>query len=406
MNPELDSVFDELVAEMEERVEDWAQRAITIAEQVEPEWAAFPELDEAMRRGARESIFAELATLRHGGQPPDEPPAVDAEGVRLCARFGVPLDVVAFLYRGGHFVQWEGWFDLVEGRNLPAPDRRALLKRGSRFFFAYADRMSRLVTEVYTRERERMLRGQGQRAMHLVREVLDGREVDPAGFDYPLGGSHVAVVAWGAEGADDLRRLADALDRRLLVVAVTEGTWWGWLGGRGKLTDPQRESLRRFEPSSETRLAIGSEAAGTDGFRQSHRRAVMAQRAAAAVERAVVRYEDVAIEAIALRDEEAARDFVAYELRGLDGSDTRSTRLRETLEAYFASGQNAAATAAALRVHEQTVGQRLRAIEERTGRRIIERRAELEVALRLLRQRRAAGVDSAGEGRPTAGARG
>jgi DNA-binding PucR family transcriptional regulator len=127
---------------------------------------------------------------------------------------------------------------------------------------------------------------------------------------------------------------------------------------------------------------------------------VMAQRAAAAVDSAVVHYEDIAVEAIALRDEEAARDFVASELRGIDGSDTRSTRLRETLEAYFASGQNAAATAAALGVHEQTVGQRLRAVEERTGRPIIERRAELEVALRLLRQQRAESAELAGSGPP------
>ena len=42
-----------------------------------------------------------------------------------------------------------------------------------------------------------------------------------------------------------------------------------------------------------------------------------------------------------------------------------------------------AAAAAALGVHEQTVAARLRAVEERTGRSVAARRAELETALRL-----------------------
>jgi DNA-binding PucR family transcriptional regulator len=74
---------------------------------------------------------------------------------------------------------------------------------------------------------------------------------------------------------------------------------------------------------------------------------------------------------------------VARELRGLDGADRRTERLRRTLVGYFGCGQNAAAAAAALGVHQQTVGHRLRTIEERLGAPVHERRAELEVALRL-----------------------
>jgi sugar diacid utilization regulator len=55
------------------------------------------------------------------------------------------------------------------------------------------------------------------------------------------------------------------------------------------------------------------------------------------------------------------------------------------LTTYFAHGGNAAATAKALDIHEQTVAQRLTAVEERTGRAILNRRAELEAALRLRR---------------------
>jgi DNA-binding PucR family transcriptional regulator len=97
----------------------------------------------------------------------------------------------------------------------------------------------------------------------------------------------------------------------------------------------------------------------------------------------VTLYEDVALEALGLQDAYAAREFVSDALAGLDGDDKRSRQLRETLEVYFRSEQNAAATAAALRVHDATVGRRLAEVERLTGRRVNQRRAELETALRL-----------------------
>ena len=104
---------------------------------------------------------------------------------------------------------------------------------------------------------------------------------------------------------------------------------------------------------------------------------------AAASGRPITHYAEVALESLAAVDEDAAAAFVARELAGLDGDDVRSTRLRQTLRAWFAAGHNAAAAAAALGVHEQTVAQRLRTVEERTGRPVAARRAELETALRL-----------------------
>jgi DNA-binding PucR family transcriptional regulator len=98
----------------------------------------------------------------------------------------------------------------------------------------------------------------------------------------------------------------------------------------------------------------------------------------------VTHYDEVALEALLGQDERRAREFAHRELVGLDGGDERSRRLRETLQAYFGSGQNAAAAAARLGVHDQTVSYRLRTIEERLGRPVTARRAELDVALRLM----------------------
>ena len=98
----------------------------------------------------------------------------------------------------------------------------------------------------------------------------------------------------------------------------------------------------------------------------------------------VDRPDDVALESLVTGDEARSHAFVSRELRGIDGDDPRSRRLRQTLRAYFASAQNSSAAAALLGVHEHTVAYRLRTIEERLGRPVAARRAELETALRLM----------------------
>jgi DNA-binding PucR family transcriptional regulator len=77
-----------------------------------------------------------------------------------------------------------------------------------------------------------------------------------------------------------------------------------------------------------------------------------------------------------------AREFAESVLGHLNQADERG-QLRQTLRAYFASSQNGASAAAALGVHEQTVSRRLSAIERLIGSPVNQRRAELELALRL-----------------------
>jgi len=132
-------------------------------------------------------------------------------------------------------------------------------------------------------------------------------------------------------------------------------------------------------------MALGIDYPGRDGFRRTHRQALAAYRAALRFDRPLVHYRDIALEFLASRDEEAAREFIAAELRGLAGNDARSRRLRTTLLAYFGAGQNARQAARMLRIHHQTVAARLKAAEERIGYPVARRRLELETALRLAR---------------------
>ena len=333
--------------------------------------------------GGRESILAELVSLRTGARLPEACPEVDAQGARLAARVGTPLSTVLYLYRVGHSVQWGAWFELVEAEE-PDPDaRRALLQRGSRFFFDYADRLSRFVTDEYTQERDRLLRSQEQRRVHLVRELLAGQDVDASPLDYDVDARHVGLVAWGPQAAEATRELARRLDRRALLVGVGVDSWWVWLGSGRALGARAAQAVEGYRPPPGARLAIGEEAAGREGFGRTHAQARVAHRAAAAGDAAITLYDDVALESLVSRDEPEARAFVARELEGIDGDDPRSRRLRDTLAAYFATGQNAASAAARLGVHERTIANRLDVVVEGLARSVGRRRAELEAARRL-----------------------
>ncbi len=191
------------------------------------------------------------------------------------------------------------------------------------------------------------------------------------------------MIAWGEAPEEAIRALARALGRSILVVGVGEGECWGWLGAVRAADDPPGVRLEDLPVPAGTRLAVGDDEQGAEGFRLTHRQAAEARRAGARREEDVVHHSAIALEALASADLAAARAFVAKELQGLDGADMRTARLRETLLRYFQSGQNAVAAAAALGVHQQTVGHRLRTIEERIGGPVHARRAELELALRL-----------------------
>lgn len=376
-----------LAAELETRLDAIVAAMLRHLRAELPEWVLLhPEMWRAVEVGGRESVAIELASFRQGAFPSPAALSVDLLGARTAARQGFDLDRVLFLYRAGHRAQWEAWHELIEERELPDEQRAALLVEGSRFFFDYADRLGRLIAEAYLEERETVVTSREQRRMHAVAGILNGDVTwDARALDYALDRHHLGAVAWGGSAQAALRALASRLDRRLLSVSFAEDVWWAWLGGSEPVSTRLRDVLACWRPPPGAWLALGREGWGPDGFRRTHADASVAHRVGRADGRAVTGFDDVALEALAAADEERARRFVAEELRGLEDDGERSRRLRETLRAWFAAGQNASATAAALGVHEQTVAQRLRSVEERTGRPVTQRRAELETALRLRR---------------------
>jgi DNA-binding PucR family transcriptional regulator len=153
--------------------------------------------------------------------------------------------------------------------------------------------------------------------------------------------------------------------------------------GAGSITASWPSLSRRLELSADTFIALGAPAPGIDGFRLSHRQALEAARVLRLKSEPLGTYDALSLDALVLRDERAARDFMHHELGPLLDDGKRTQVLLVTLRAYADSHWNAASTGARLGVHERTVGYRLATIEERLGHTLAERRDQIGVALRL-----------------------
>jgi sugar diacid utilization regulator len=293
------------------------------------------------------------------------------------------LNKVLRRYMVGYAVFWDFVLEEADRGGLPARERTGVLRHASMAQASFYDRLVGAVADEYIQELERLARTRVQRHADLVRDVLSGAAVDTAELDYDLRAVHVGVIATGANAGEVLVRWAASAGRRLLSVSQGDDSLWAWLGGDGELCSSELERLVAGQ-GGDTSLALGEPAQGADGFRLTHRQAQAARIVARRRPEPVVRYADVALLAFGLEDQTMGRSFVKTYLDPVDhGAGSRGPVMRETLRAYFAAGQNAASAAAALGVHERTVSNRLRAMEEALGRPIRMRQAELQTALRL-----------------------
>jgi hypothetical protein len=377
--------FDELVDALSARVDETVAIYMRRMRDHSPdETIGDPVIQERIREFAEASFLAEYEAFR-AGSVPETPPPTDTFGTRAIAQGGIPPVWILTGFRVGHRCHWEAWMDLVDSHVPDADTRRRLLDRGSKFFFEYADRLTALLMEEYEREREQTHRkGSGERTV-LVHELLNGAEHHSETVGWPLENHHLGMLAWGEAADRTLQEVGAALGRPVLIVeSGMEGTKYGWASGGAPLGAAEERTLSSFAPSL-GQLALGLEAAGSAGFVLSNRQARRAGWVAWSTDEPVTRFRDVALEALAVEDEDSARAFVRVELHGFADHSARSERLRETLLAYFGADQNAAAAASSLGVHEQTIANRIRAVEERLGSRVGARRGELELALRLHR---------------------
>jgi hypothetical protein len=376
--------FDRLVAQMQAHSATLCEMVLERLGQRFPSWEAESAFSrEQVTSFVERSLHAQLRALAEDTLPRSAP-EVDATAARTVARVG---ELSAFLagYRAAQAALWETWFCLIEDSGLQGDERRALLSRGSDFFFRYADLLGDYLTAIYEQERAALRSDRAQRLFGSVKALLEGEQPSHNGLEIELHRHHLGLIAWGEGCTEVARALAGELGRPLFLVSPLEQTCWAWVSGSRPIESSLARRLARFAVPEGVRLSLGTEEFGEEGFRATHRQAQRA-RLLADSGTPLTHYADIAVEALASENSQEARRFVVRELGAIDDDSQTSRRLRDTLSAYFAAEHNAASAAATLGVHQQTVANRLRAAEERLGQSVGARRVELEMALRLRRK--------------------
>lgn len=329
------------------------------------------------------------AAAVRGGRVPDAIPH-DAEIGRLGFVTGMSHETVIRSYQLGGGLAWQGFVAATHELDVSPELRAECVREVADLVRRYEEQLVATASEAYQEEQARRA-GRGEAATYRhVRRILDGVSDDVAGINYPVGGTHLGMIAYGPAAEQAAAMVRTTFSGERLAVRPNDhrriGSIWLWhaltSGYTRKSIDAQ---LAEIELPADAGLAVGEPTEGIDGFRATHRQASGAYVIAQRTGQPMARYRDVCIELIAVSDEDAASLMAACELAGLEGDDATTVKFRQTLLAYFESGQNAASTAARLGVNDQTVARRLRAIRERIGCYPQDRRAELELALRYRR---------------------
>ena len=367
-----------------------------------------PELGEEMRvstLASTEAIVRQFADMVARGREPDaaQPPPAAVDYTREFVRRGIPIDTAVRAYYIGHAVFLERW---VAALRAQSDDPHALadnIEQGASWTYAYLHTLTHTMVRQYADERERWVRSAATLRSETVRSLLDRERIDPATaaqrLRYELDREHLAFVVWSEDGDDasgDLgavERAASQLATELgggatLLVALGRQLVGAWIGSRGASPRvPAGLSIGDADGVA-VRAAFGTPQQGPEGFCRSHREAMHTRRVAQLTGRragSIVHFGDVALVALASGDPEAAREFVADELGPLAAEDDDTLRLAATLRAYLEERSSPRRTAQRLGVHENTIKNRIRAIEELRGRPADHRIAETLVALRLAR---------------------
>jgi hypothetical protein len=342
------------------------------------------EADPAYIAGIRSAVSAGIdyafAAIERVGQEPPSPPAALLVQARLAARGGVTLEEMVRRYIAGYTLFGSILFEEAEPAGVSLSGET--LKRLSRLYTTYFDRLLGAVTEEYRREAEEQVGSSERGPARLVRRLLAGELADPSPLGYDLNATHIGIVASGAEARPLLRELAASLDRRLLVVEIDEHTTWAWLGSRRESNSEELDAIAEQRLPQGLAMAVGEPASEISGWRLTHRQAATALPVALRGQ-GVARYGDIPLLAAALRDDLLATSLRRLYLQPLERERDGGKTARNTLRAYFGAARNLSSAAAALGVNRRTVSSRLAAIEERLGRRVDGASAEIETALRL-----------------------
>lgn len=406
------SRIDEVLADMGgERIDD-AASIITSAihEQVR---GLADELYAATRQSTRANLGLITTKLADASDPTRfAAPEEALSYARGYVREGLSLETLIRVYRAGEQAYSRLWLKHLGECVDDAEELAQCHGYFSDWLFSYIGAISRPLTDVYTAERERQVRSGVAMRSEEVRAILSGAHVNvgeaSSRLGYRLESRHVAFVIWDETpeleeaSVDDGYKLFADMESLAAEVAGALGAtsslrlpsgrlFFGWAAVGAQ---PSPDDLPRGRDGLQ--LAVGRAGRGVEGFRRSHREALLARRVATLSQRPrgkCVDYSSVALDALLTQDLDEARRFVTNELGALVHDDSDGNRrLAATLEVFLDEKSSFVRAARRLGIHENTVAYRVRQAEELLGRSVVERQLELRAALRLAHVASGAGV--------------
>ena len=316
----------------------------------------------------------------------------------IQAKMGIPSSSLQKTYRIGFFMMWEKWSQFLiseaNSAGIPAEASLSSLANLAEVIFGYQHHVASLVADAHAVTDEANRQSRGHLRQRLIRELLQGSETltntDILTIGYDLDVNHLAICLPYTSEEECTKLVAICREvtsaNHVLIFSYSLTSTFIFIGKYESWTDSQLAKLRDSFEQSEIVASFGCVETGARGMKASFAQAERAEgiRAAKGIryKHVTASYSDLNLEILLMQDSDSAAEFVRRELGELAEPGERSWRLCETLEAWFRLGSHVAA-AEELELHEHTVRNRLRKVEEILGRGLNVRSTELRAALRL-----------------------
>jgi len=366
-------------------------------------------IDDDLYEGTFQSTHANLAgimsMLSAGADPTSA--ALPAEALAYAKEYvrrDLSLELLLRAYRTAQNAFSGKWLEYLRREVRGADELVPSFGYFNEWLFTWVETLERQLAETYQHEQDLWARGPAAIRAQEVAAILDGRHVDVAESSrrlrYELDRAHVAFVIWREADGDagppalgaGLQELAGEIAglagcRDWLAVPLGDALAC-WAGAHAAVTAhdvPTRLPAARHHG---VQVAVGGAARGLEGFRRSHREALLSRGVARLGGRSAgscVRYADVSLDALLTHEVDEATRFVTRELGCLADDTDAARRLRATLLTFLGERCSYLNAARRLGVHENTISYRVRRAEDLLGRRVGDRQLELMVALRLAR---------------------
>jgi DNA-binding PucR family transcriptional regulator len=294
-------------------------------------------------------------------------------------------------YHAGQNVVWAYWMRTAFALSSDPAVLRQALEAGSRSVVGFVEDMVAALSEQLRRERAELARSSHERRFEVVSLILESAPITvgraSSQLAYDLRRRHTAAVLWTDPRHPDQAALAQAAEalgaaagaRQVLTVIASSSSVWAWLAAAADTDTGAIATATAAYPA--VRAAVGPASVGIDGFRRSHFDAVATQRLMSRrPDLRVARFADVQLVALAIQDEQRAREFVVRTLGALADAEGE---LRDTLCVYIREQFSAARAARALYAHRNTVLNRLERAERLLPIRLAGHGLEVGVALEI-----------------------